>query len=129
MPKNYEMTLIVDTQLADGSVDEAVTRYENLIGEHGELVNTDRWGSRKLAYDIRKRQQGDYTFFQFHAEPGVIAEIDRVCRLDDSVLRHLIITVPGGFLAKVSGDEAAEESDDADDDSDNESDDTEEDSE
>jgi len=97
MPKDYEMTLIVDTQLAEGSVDETVTRYESLIGEHGTLANVDRWGARKLAYDIRKRQQGDYTFFQFHAEPEVIAEIDRACRLDDTILRHMIVNLPKGF--------------------------------
>jgi small subunit ribosomal protein S6 len=99
MPKDYEMTLIVDTQLAEGNVDEAVTRYEGLVGEHGTLINVDRWGSRKLAYDIRKRQQGDYTFFQFQAEPEAISEVDRACRLDAAVLRHMIITVPGGFKA------------------------------
>jgi len=99
MPKDYEMTLIVDTQLAEGNVDEAVARYEALIGEQGTLINVDRWGSRKLAYDIRKRQQGDYTFFQFQAEPDAISEVDRACRLDSGVLRHMIITVPGGFEA------------------------------
>ncbi|MBT3602616.1 MAG: 30S ribosomal protein S6 [Candidatus Latescibacteria bacterium] len=99
MPKDYEMTLIVDIQLAEGSVDEAVTRYEALVGEQGTLINVDRWGSRKLAYDIRKRQQGDYTFFQFQAEPEAISEVDRACRLDAGVLRHMIITVPGGFEA------------------------------
>ena len=127
MPKNYEMTLIVDTQLADGSVDEIVTRYETLVGEHGTIANVDRWGARKLAYEIRKRQQGDYTFVQFHAEPAAIAEIDRACRLDDAILRHLIITVPGGFEAKKT--EAADLVDEDSDEDDVDSDDTEEDSE
>lgn len=127
MPKNYEMTLIVDTQLAEGSVDEIVTRYETLVGEHGTIANVDRWGARKLAYDIRKRQQGDYTFVQFHAEPAVIAEIDRACRLDDAILRHLIITVPGGFEAKKT--DVADLDDEDSDEDDMDSDDTEEDSE
>jgi small subunit ribosomal protein S6 len=127
MPKDYEMTLIVDTQLAEGSVDEIVTRYETLVGEHGTIANVDRWGARKLAYDIRKRQQGDYTFVQFQAEPAVIAEIDRACRLDDAVLRHLIITVPGGFEAKKT-DVADLDDEESDEDDDVDSDDTEEDS-
>lgn len=119
MPKDYEMTLIVDTQLAEGSVDETVARYEALVGQHGTLVNVDRWGSRKLAYDIRKRQQGDYTFLQFQAEPDAISEIDRACRLDDATLRHLIVNVPGGFQTASSdeeaedGETAADASDDA----------------
>jgi small subunit ribosomal protein S6 len=109
MPKDYEMTLIVDTQLAEGSVDETVTRYEGLIGEHGTLVNVDRLGSRKLAYDIRKRQQGDYSFFQFQAEPAAISEIDRACHLDETILRYLIITVPHGFEVKQPDADATDE--------------------
>lgn len=94
--RDYEITLIVDTQLQEGSVDEAVQRYQDLLTSQGaELANTDRWGVRKLAYEIRKRQQGDYTLFQFQADPASIAEIDRACRLDEVVLRHLIIQVQG----------------------------------
>jgi len=94
MPKDYELTLVVDTQLSEeGGVDAAVSRYETLIGERGSVLNVDRWGTRKLAYDVRKRQQGDFTFFQFQVEPSAVAEIDRACRLDDAVLRHLVITI------------------------------------
>lgn len=114
MPKDYEMTLIVDTQLAEGSVDEAVARYEALVGEQGTLVNVDRWGSRKLAYDIRKRQQGDYTFFQFQAEPEAISEVDRACRLDVGVLRHMIVTVQGFEADEPEADTAESDVDQAD---------------
>jgi small subunit ribosomal protein S6 len=110
MPRNYEMTLIVDPQLAEGTVDDTVTRYQTLIAEHGSLVHVDRLGTRKLAYDIRKRQQGDYSFIQFHAEPTALAVVDRACRLDEAILRHMIVTVPGGFLiAKPKVEGAAEE--------------------
>ena len=92
MPRDYEMALIVDTQLADDGVDQAVKRYEALLGEQGaEVANVDRWGARKLAYEIRKRQQGDYTFFYFQADPDKIGAVDRACRLDEEVLRHLIL--------------------------------------
>lgn len=94
MSREYEMALIVDTQRPNKEVDEAVTRYEALLGEQGaEVFHVDRWGARKLAYEIRKRQQGDYTFFQFRAEPGAVANVDRACRLDEAVLRHLILQV------------------------------------
>lgn len=94
MAREYELALIVDTQRPNKEVDEAVTRYEALLGEQGaEVVDVDRWGTRKLAYEIRKRQQGDYTFFQFRAEPSAVANVDRACRLDEAVLRHLILQV------------------------------------
>ena len=108
MTKDYELTLIVDSQLAEGNADEVVKRYESLLGERGAaVVQVNRWGIRKLAYEIRKRQQGDYALFQFQAEPGVIGEIERACRLDESVLRHLIIHAEGGFLKAVAADDGA----------------------
>ena len=89
MSRDYEMALIVDTQVdADATVD----RYASLLADQGAaVVNVDRWGVRRLAYEIQKRQQGDYTFFYFQADPGAIADVERACRLDEDVLRHLIL--------------------------------------
>ena len=87
--REYEMALIVDTQ---ENADETVERYEALLADQGAaVVNVDRWGVRRLAYEIDKRQQGDYTFFYFEADPGAIADVERACRLDEAVLRHLIL--------------------------------------
>lgn len=89
MSRDYEMALIVDTQVdADATID----RYASLLADQGAaVVNVDRWGVRRLAYEIQKRQQGDYTFFYFQADQGAIADVDRACRLDEDVLRHLIL--------------------------------------
>lgn len=89
MSRDYEMALIVDTQVdADATID----RYASLLADQGAaVVNVDRWGVRRLAYEIQKRQQGDYTFFYFQADPGAIADVERACRLDEDVLRHLIL--------------------------------------
>ena len=89
MSRDYEMALIVDSQ---ENADETVDRYASLLVDQGAtVVNIDRWGVRRLAYEIQKRQQGDYTFFYFQADPGAIADVDRACRLDEDVLRHLIL--------------------------------------
>ncbi len=94
MPREYEMALIVDTLRSSKDVDKTVKRYETLLGKQGAtVVRVDRWGVRKLAYEIRKRQQGDYAFFQFRADPSAIAGVERACRLDEAVLRHLILQV------------------------------------
>ena len=91
MSREYEMALIVDTQ---EDVDETVKRYEALLADQGAaVVHVDRWGMRRLAYEIHKRQQGDYTFFLFEADPGAIAGVDRACRLDEAVLRYLILQI------------------------------------
>ena len=108
MSREYEMALIVDTQ---ENVDETVKHYEELLADQGAtVVNVDRWGMRRLAYEIQKRQQGDYTFFLFEADPGAIAGVDRVCRLDEAVLRHLILQTE--IPPQVEEEEAEESSDD-----------------
>ena len=89
MSREYEMALIVDTQ---ENADETISRYASLLVDEGAtVVNIDRWGVRRLAYPIDKRQQGDYTFFYFEADPGAIADVERACRLDEAILRHLIL--------------------------------------
>ncbi len=89
MSRDYEMALIVDTQV---DADKTVRHYESLLVDQGAtVVNVDRWGVRRLAYEIQKRQQGDYAFFYFQADAGAIADVDRACRLDEDVLRHLIL--------------------------------------
>ena len=111
MSRDYEMVLIVDTQ---ENADETVKRYEELLAEHGTVVNVDRWGARRLAYEIQKRQQGDYTFFLFEADPGAIAGVDRACRLDEAVLRHLILQTEIPVVeeeAEESSDDVSEEED------------------
>ena len=106
MSREYEMALIVDTQ---EDADATVKRYEALLADQGAaVVNIDRWGTRRLAYEIQKRQQGDYTFFYFEADPGAIANVERACRLDEAVLRHLILQTE--IPSQVEEEEVDEES-------------------
>lgn len=109
MSRDYEMVLIVDTQ---ENADETVKRYEELLAEHGTVVNVDRWGVRRLAYEIQKRQQGNYTFFLFEADPGAIAGVDRACRLDEAVLRHLILQTEIPVVEEEAEESLGESSDD-----------------
>ncbi|MDE3257833.1 MAG: 30S ribosomal protein S6 [Gemmatimonadota bacterium] len=92
MSRRYELTLIVNPQAPDGAVDDLVARFDRLVSEGGgRSVEVDRWGSRKLAYDIGKQNRGDYTFVRFETPPEALPEIDRVLKLDESVLRHLVV--------------------------------------
>ena len=91
MAKAYELALLVNSQVSEGG-DEAAKRYEGLLSEHGaSKVTVDRWGVRKLAYEIAKQQLSNYTFMQFEAGPSTLTELDRACRLDESVIRHMIV--------------------------------------
>ena len=57
----------------------------------GKIDNVEDWGKRKLAFEIDKLTEGDYTLVDFHADPAQIAELDRVLRINDAVKRHMIV--------------------------------------
>ena len=57
----------------------------------GVVDNVDNWGKRKLAYEINGLSDGDYTLIDFHTDPQSIAELDRVLRINDAVVRHMIV--------------------------------------
>ena len=92
MSRRYELTLIVSPQAPDGAVDDLVARFDRLVSEGGgRSVEVNRLGSRKLAYTIGKQNRGDYTFIRFEAPPEALPEIDRAFKLDESVLRHMVV--------------------------------------
>ena len=67
-------------------------RIETTIAEgKGTVDNVDNWGKRKLAYEIDGLTDGDYTLIDFHADPANVAELDRVLRINDAVVRHMIV--------------------------------------
>ena len=65
-----------------------------VVNEGGVIDNVDEWGKRKLAYEIDKLEEGDYTLIDFHADPTQIGELDRVLRINDAVKRHMIVRRP-----------------------------------
>ena len=67
-------------------------RIENTIAaDNGVVDNVDEWGKRKLAYEINGLTEGSYTLIDFHATPESIAELDRILRINDAVVRHMIV--------------------------------------
>lgn len=92
--RSLETTFIVDSQLTEEEIEAKITRYEQYLLAHGaELVTLDRWGLRRLAYDIKKRQQGFYVLVQYRAEGGIVKELEREFELDEGILRYLTIAL------------------------------------
>ena len=89
--RKYEVMFIVKP--AEEEVTNAViTKFENLIKNNGGNVDkVDRWGKRRLAYEIKDIAEGFYCLFYFTAEPKAIAELDRVMKITDEILKHMII--------------------------------------
>lgn len=90
----YEHIFIVDAQLPDDVIQEKVKKFQGVVSENGgEILYLEEWGTRRLAYEIRKKTQGYYVFMQFSAPPTMIRELERVLRLDESILRYLTILI------------------------------------
>ena len=90
--KAYELLFFVDPALDPETRLAVMKRIDTTIAEgKGTVDNVDDWGKRKLAYEIDKLVEGDYTLINFHADPTQIAELDRVLRITDAVVRHMIV--------------------------------------
>tara|TARA_B100001094_G_scaffold318514_1_gene362200 strand:+ start:524 stop:1042 length:519 start_codon:yes stop_codon:yes gene_type:complete len=100
--KKYELVCIFDPQIGEGMFEQASDRYSNYISENGgEVINTDVWGLRRMAYTstaLRNRTQGFYVVHQFQADPSLIEIIEKEMKLDTELLRHLVVVVDGEFL-------------------------------
>ncbi len=93
--KAYELLLIVAPTIDEETRENVMSRVETTItAAEGEIDNIDPWGKRKLAYEIDHMAEGDYTLIDFHADPQSIAELDRVLRIHDAVVRHMIVSRP-----------------------------------
>jgi len=90
--KAYELLFFVAPNTDDEHRAGVMKRIETTITEgKGTLDKVDEWGKRKLAYEINGLTEGDYTLIDFHSDPQNIAELDRVLRINDSVVRHMIV--------------------------------------
>lgn len=89
--KAYELLFIVDPSIDDEVRLATSKRIDTTITSQGGTVdNVEEWGKKKLAYEINGLADGDYTLIDFHADPSSIAELDRVLRIMDSVVRFMI---------------------------------------
>ena len=64
---------------------------KELISANGELTSVEEWGKKTLAYEVKKQTEGYYILFTFDAKPEFIAEFERILRLDEIVLKHMVI--------------------------------------
>lgn len=70
---------------------KVLERLKGIIENGGTISNVDEWGTRKLAYLIDDIGEGYYVLVNFEGTPEIIKELDRVARISDSIMRHMII--------------------------------------
>lgn len=90
--QQYESAVIINAALEDEQIEAVIAKIKDTI-EHngGSIVDLDKWGRRRLAYQIRKSKIGFYVVFRFASPTDFLAKLERAYRLDESILRFLTL--------------------------------------
>lgn len=90
--RKYEVVFVLRPDLDEEKHTAVIEKFKSLVESHGgEILKVDKWGKRRLAYEVKDLREGFYVIFQMNAETKVAAELDRVSKITEEVLRHLII--------------------------------------
>ena len=113
----YECVLILDPTLDETQETAKFEELQNLFSSiNSEILEDINWGKRKLAYPIKKKENGYYRIVRFNNDPSNIAEIERRLKLDEQVLRFLVVVYDPGWEKKAEQSERSSRRDDDDDD-------------
>jgi small subunit ribosomal protein S6 len=90
--RHYETTYILRPNLGEDKFTEIIERTNAIVTDDGgTVISVDRWGIKKLAYEIKKETQGYYVYMNYAAHGTAVKEIERIFRIDDQLLRYLTI--------------------------------------
>ena len=103
----YEAVFIFSTALAEEGIAAIKSKFEQLIADNAELGKVDEWGTRRLAYPIQDETEGFYVLYNFVSGPEFPAELERVAKITDGVLRDLVVRKDEKAIAAEAAAEAA----------------------
>jgi len=92
--RRYETTLITHPDLTEEDLEKITQKAVHVIQQRkGEMLQVQQWGKKRLAYKIKKQTRGGYTFLDYAAGGEAVRELERVCRLNDKVLKFLTVMI------------------------------------
>jgi small subunit ribosomal protein S6 len=93
MSRRYETVYIFDSALDEPAITEKLNRFHALLTKEGKgtLTNVAHWGKRTMAFKIKKKETGYYVVAEFQAAGELLPEYERAVKLDESVLRYLVV--------------------------------------
>ena len=90
--RSYEVIFILDPALADDAVDGAIAAASGVVTkEGGEVVEVQKWGRKRLAYEVKKRREGHYVFLRLRAPVKAVSELERHLNIAEPVLKFLTV--------------------------------------
>lgn len=112
MAHQYEVVYIFDSTLEEPAINEKLDRFHALIQQPGGAApEVSHWGKRTLAYPIKKRETGYYVVSKFEAAGTALPEFERAIKLDDGVIRFLVVVNDGAQPVPVTAGKSEEEDD------------------
>jgi len=87
----YESVVIINPSVEEQGVKALIAKITDLINSNGKLEKVDELGKKKLAYEIKKNSEGYYVVLNFEANPNLVAELERVYRITDEVIKFIVV--------------------------------------
>jgi small subunit ribosomal protein S6 len=107
--RQYELVIIINPELGEDETQELIQRIKGIIESGGgQVLKVDLWGSKRLAYSIKRHRDGYYVLYLFEASSGLVQQLSSAIQLIESILRHMIVRFEGELdKALSSGEDAA----------------------
>ena len=90
---NYELVYVLKPAIEEETKEAVLDKIKSVIEASGEVVKVDVWGVKRLAYEIQKLREGYYVLVEFKATTDVPTELDRNLKINDNVIRHMVINI------------------------------------
>ena len=87
----YESVVIINPGVEENGMKELIQKFSNLINSDGKVENVNELGKKRLAYEIEKQKEGYYIVIDFEANPSLIAELERIYRITDNVMKFIVV--------------------------------------
>ena len=87
----YESVVIVNPGVEENGMKELIQKFSSLINSDGKVENVNELGKKRLAYEIAKQKEGYYIVIDFEANPSLIAELERIYRITDNVMKFIVV--------------------------------------
>lgn len=104
---SYETLFVADVSVGDEAVNATVDKFTQLIADNAEVVETAKWGKRRLAYPINDLEEGYYVVVTYKSEPAFPAELERLFNIDETIMRSLTVRLEFDAAVKAAEKAAA----------------------
>jgi small subunit ribosomal protein S6 len=91
MMNKYESIIIVNPNVDEAGLKALEEKFTGLINENGKVESVENMGKKKLAYEIKKFSEATYMLFNFEADPSFIAELERIYRITDDIIKFIVV--------------------------------------